>query len=64
MNTEQTVPSVKVRGAEAATQRVKKKTREKGEEGRETETGFSVVSCLGAQCTARNKFSSCDHRTG
>ena len=39
MNTEQTVPGVKVRVAEAATQRVKKKAREKGQEGRETETG-------------------------
>lgn len=41
-----------------------KESREAGEEADELRRSFSVLSCLGAQCAARNMFSSCDHRTG
>lgn len=54
-----------MRVAEAATP--SKRRRKSGRKERKAEKlrrGFSVVSCLGARRSAKNKFPSCVHRTG
>lgn len=71
-NTEQTVPGGKLwalwewewlRQQLRATEE-EKQGRRKERKAEKLRRGFSVVSCLGVRRTTRNKFSSCDHRTG